>query len=41
MRKYNTLAATIADALDYTYNYIEAEKTMKFIQGWYKINENI
>ena len=32
MCKYDTLAATIADALDYTYDSSEAEKTMKFIQ---------
>ena len=32
MRKYDTLAETIAGALDYTYDSSEAEKTMKFIQ---------
>lgn len=34
MEKYNTLAATIADALGYMYNFSEAEKTMVLIKGW-------
>lgn len=33
MKKYDTLVASIVDILNYIYNSIEAEKTMKLIQG--------
>ena len=36
MWKYDTLAATIAGELDYTYDSSETQKTMKLIQGWQK-----
>jgi len=41
MPKYNALAATVAQALDYQYDSDEAAKTMRFIQARFQIENNI